>query len=163
MNSRESIERYQREVRRRFVELLGEWPERTPLEPQVVGRLERDGYSIEKLVLQSQPGFYVPINLYLPASDAPANPQPSPAKTVVKRPAVLCPLGHAPTGKAHAPNVIPGANSNVGADDYQALFVALVRRGYVVCAYDPLGQGEREPYGEKTGNHHHVQGYHCLP
>jgi hypothetical protein len=32
-----------------------------------------------------------------------------------------------------------------------------------VCAYDPLGQGEREVYAAKTGNHHYIQGYQCMP
>ena len=67
-------------------------------------------------------------------------------------PAVLSPLGHAPPGKAYAVN-----------DNYQARFVTLARKGYVVCAYDPLGQGEREPYGAKTGNHHMIQGFQCMP
>src|SRR5580704_16120473 len=33
-------------------------PERTPLHPQIFGRLERQGYSVEKVLLETMPGFY---------------------------------------------------------------------------------------------------------
>ncbi|MBN1342971.1 MAG: acetylxylan esterase [Phycisphaerae bacterium] len=135
-----ALEAYKAKVRGRFVEVLGPWPERTALEPKVTGTLEREGYRVEKILIQSRPGFYVPINLYVPKN------RPAPM------PAVLSPLGHAPDGKAHATG-----------DNYQARFITLVRKGYVVCAYDPLGQGEREAYGAETGNNHYVQGLQCMP
>ncbi|MFO0870147.1 MAG: alpha/beta hydrolase family protein [Pirellulales bacterium] len=130
---------YQRQVRAAFQQVLGAWPEASPLNPRLTGTLSRDGYDVEKRLLESQPGFYVPLNLYVPTGARAA-------------PAVLCPVGHAPAGKAHRER-----------DSYQALFITLARLGFVVCAFDPLGQGEREPYGAATGNHHAIQGYQCLP
>src|SRR5687768_13301471 len=41
-------------------------PEKTPLNANVSGRVERDGYSIEKVYFESIPGFYVAGNLYRP-------------------------------------------------------------------------------------------------
>ena len=41
-------------------------PPRTPLKPKIFGRIERDGYSIEKVYFESRPGFYVCGNLYRP-------------------------------------------------------------------------------------------------
>ena len=41
-------------------------PEKRPLNPQVFGRLERDGYTIEKVLLETLPGFYLGGNLYRP-------------------------------------------------------------------------------------------------
>src|SRR4051812_9053778 len=47
-------------LRRRILTACGLAPlwERTPLKPQVYGRIERDGYTIEKVVLETLPGFY---------------------------------------------------------------------------------------------------------
>src|SRR6476620_12612009 len=41
-------------------------PVKTPLNPQVFGRLERAGYSVEKVLLETYPGFYLGGNLYRP-------------------------------------------------------------------------------------------------
>src|SRR5688500_14602632 len=53
--------RQQPELRRQLLDMLGldPLPKRTPLKAQITGRLERDTYSIEKLVFQSLPGLYV--------------------------------------------------------------------------------------------------------
>ena len=131
---------YQQQVRSRWRQMLGPWPPRTPLNARVTGRLQRNGYTVEKILLESQPGFFVTLNLYLPRNRA------------GKFPVVLSPIGHAPLGKAHHTH-----------DNYQARFITLAKSGYVVCVWDPLGQGEREPYGQRTGNHHTVQGYQCMP
>ena len=41
-------------------------PERTPLNAKIVGTLERDDYTIEKLVFESRPGFPVTAKVYVP-------------------------------------------------------------------------------------------------
>lgn len=33
--------------------------ERTPLHPQIFGRIKRDGYSVEKVLLEALPGYYL--------------------------------------------------------------------------------------------------------
>ncbi len=107
-------------VRENFRLSLGQFPERTPLEPQLVGILDRDGYVVEKLLIESQPGFAVTVNLYRPPEIA----EPLPA--------VLNPLGHWADGKAET--VV------------QARGIGLARNGYVALVYDPIGQGERSQH-----------------
>ncbi len=113
-------------VRKTLLAGLDGWPERSPLNAQIVGKLERDGYRVEKLLFESLPGFYVTANLYIPTRGA--GPFP----------AVLGTAGHADDGKAH--------------DLYQQGWISLAKRGFVVLAYDPVGQGERLQYiDEDTG------------
>ena len=107
-------------VRENFRRSLGKFPERTTLNPQLVGILERDGYVVEKLLIESQPGFAVTVNLYRPPEIA----EPLPA--------VLNPLGHWADGKAET--VV------------QARGIGLARHGYVALVYDPIGQGERSQH-----------------
>jgi cephalosporin-C deacetylase-like acetyl esterase len=105
--------------------MLGGPLERTPLKPRVTGTVERPGYRIEKLTFESRPRLFVTANLYLPATPG-------------RHPAILGPLGHSTNGKAWP--------------SYQKLFSNLARKGYVVLAYDPFGQGERIEYpGSRAG------------
>ena len=113
-------------VRENFRLSLGQFPERTPLNPKLVGILERDGYVVEKLLIESQPGFPVTVNLYRP----PEITEPLPA--------VLNPLGHWADGKAEA--VV------------QARGIGLARHGYVALLYDPIGQGERSQVWDTATN-----------
>lgn len=97
-------------------------PERTPLEATVTGRTEREGYTIENLVFQSRPKFYVTANVHRPA-DAEG-----------RLPAVVVTAGHAmEKGKNNEP--------------YLAAQRALALQGFVVLGYDPIGQGERRAPG----------------
>jgi cephalosporin-C deacetylase-like acetyl esterase len=105
--------------------MLGGPLERTPLNPRVTGTVVRRGYRIEKLTFESRPRLYVTANLYLPEAAG-------------RHPAILGPLGHSTNGKAWP--------------SYQKLFSNLARKGYVVLAYDPFGQGERIEYpGTRVG------------
>jgi cephalosporin-C deacetylase-like acetyl esterase len=56
------------ELRRQLLEMLGldPLPKRTPLKAQIIGKLEREAYRIEKVVFQSSPGLYVTGNFYVP-------------------------------------------------------------------------------------------------
>ena len=130
----------------RVAPLLGGLPElRAPLNARVTGSFDRPGYRVEKVVFESIPGFRVTGNLYLPSG------RQGPF------PAVLGVAGHSDNGKASA--------------TYQAAWISLVRRGYVVLAYDPPGQGERLEYFDselglsRTGpgvNEHIMAGLQCL-
>jgi cephalosporin-C deacetylase-like acetyl esterase len=105
--------------------MLGDPPEKTPLNPRVTGKIERPGYRIEKLTFESRRRLYVTANLYVPSTPG-------------RHPAILAPLGHSTNGKAWP--------------SYQKLFSNLARKGYVVLAYDPFGQGERIEYpGSRPG------------
>ena len=120
-----AIHARQRWVRETFWKLTGGELERTPLEAQKAGSFERDGYRVEKIVYQSRPRFHIPANLYIPTTGAPPYP------------AVLFQMGHSDNGKAY--------------DTYQRCCQGLVRQGYVVLAFDPMGQGERVYYPDATG------------
>ena len=99
-----------------FLQQLGGWPERTPLNAQVVGRLAGKGCRLEKILFESRPGHHVTANLYLPESAGPW-------------PAVIVPCGHSHDGKA--------------AVGYQQVGMLLARHGMAAMCYDPIGQGER--------------------
>ena len=51
---------------RRSRRCFGPFPEKTPLNAKVTGTVERDAYTIEKVIFESRPGFLVTANLYLP-------------------------------------------------------------------------------------------------
>lgn len=132
-------------IRERFLATLGELPERTPLNARVVGTIERPDYRIEKIIFQSQPGFFVTGNLYLPKQGKPPYP------------AVLYPLGHEPGGKAYPV--------------WQQMLGTLASKGYVGLTWDPLGQGERvqlwdAAFGEQrlggSTMEHTILGIQCL-
>lgn len=115
----------QRWARETLWRLIGGRPERTPLNARVLGGFERRGYRVEKVVYESQPGFPVPANLYIPASGNPPYP------------AVLFQMGHALNGKAAVP--------------YQKCCQGLAQLGFLVLAFDPMGQGERVYYPDANG------------
>jgi len=123
--TRQQIADRQKTVVETVWKILGGPFERTPLNPRVTGVVERPGYRIEKVVFESRPRLYVTANLYVPAAPG-------------RHPAILGPLGHSVNGKAWP--------------SYQKLFSNLARKGYVVLAYDPFGQGERIEYpGSRPG------------
>lgn len=109
--------RWQFVLREKFIERLGGFPERTPLNPQIVGTVTGRGYKIEKIIFESRPQFFVTANLYLPLTPGPY-------------PGILFPCGHSENGKA--------------AEAYQRTCMLLARTGMAVLIYDPVGQGERK-------------------
>ena len=110
-------ERYVQEVRNKIERCFGPMPERTPLNPRVMGVVERDAYNIEKVIFESRPKFLVTANLYVPKNRE------------GRVPAVVGTCGHSANGKA--------------AEPYQAFAQGLARQGYAVLIFDPIGQGER--------------------
>ena len=116
LTTRERIAAWQRERREFFVRQLGGFPERTPIEGEVVGTLEGDGFRIEKVIYESRPRHHVTASLYLPEGKGPF-------------PAVLVGCGHSRTAKA--------------SDYNQKMCILLARNGIAAFCYDPIGQGER--------------------
>ena len=95
------------------------WPEKTPLNARITGTCDRDTYTIENVLFESKPHFYVTANVYIPKDV----PRPLPAIVVT--------AGHAmPQGKNY--------------DLYRTAQLGLVQQGFLVLAYDPIGQGERK-------------------
>lgn len=107
-------------VRSQLWQIIGGRPDATPLNDRTVGRIERSGYRIEKIIFESMPQVYVTAHLYLPTAGKPPYP------------GIVVPLGHTGNGKAYR--------------NYQYSYQNLARKGYVVLAYDPFGQGERRQY-----------------
>jgi len=56
----------QAEVRSILNRIVGPFPDRTPLRPRVTGTVQREGFRIEKIILASQPEFYVTGCLFIP-------------------------------------------------------------------------------------------------
>jgi cephalosporin-C deacetylase-like acetyl esterase len=107
-----------RVLREKMTRGLGGFPERTPLNARVTGVLDRGDYRVEKVIFESQPGFHVTANLYVPA------------RGQGPFPAILFPLGHEQ----------PGAKAYTL---WQHLLISFAKKGYVALAWDTIGQGER--------------------
>ncbi len=92
-------------------------PDKAPLTVQVFGKIERRGYSVEKVLLETMPGFYLGGNLYRPLGrNAPF-------------PAIVSPHGHWAYGRLE--------NSATGSVPGRA--INLARQGFVVFTYDMIG------------------------
>src|ERR1051326_2588402 len=60
-------ERRKEVVRRKIMSALGGLPDYGgPLNPRITGKIQADGYVIEKVIFESLPGFLVTANLYRP-------------------------------------------------------------------------------------------------
>ncbi|WP_292034304.1 MULTISPECIES: alpha/beta hydrolase family protein [unclassified Brevundimonas] len=118
ISDQRQAEAYQASFRLDAVRLMGGLPEaRTPLRARTVGAISLDGFSLERVILESQPGFYLTANVYVPATPG-------------AHPAVLLTPGHSADGKVRG-----GVQAQIAAQ--------LARRGVVVMFYDVLGHGER--------------------
>ncbi len=120
----EQMREHQHRMREFLRAQLGDFPERTPLQARIVGRHERDGYSVERILYQSRPGHYVTALLYLPEGPPPY-------------PGVLIACGHAPSAKS--------------TEMYQRAGVLLAKGGMAALCYDPIGQGERHQILDSQG------------
>ena len=109
-------EQRKQKVRATLLELLGGLPDYNgPLNSKVTGEIQADGYTIEKVLFQSLPNFYVTGNVYRPNKPG-------------RYPAILFQSGHTQEGKPEP----------------QRAAANLALKGFVVLATDPIGQGERE-------------------
>lgn len=124
----EEIQKHQARLKEKFRESLGGFPERTPLAAKTVGKIERERYTIEKVLFESQPGHHVTANLYLP----------NPARFKPPYPGVVVPCGHAADGKAYP--------------SYQSATALLATHGVAGLIFDPICQGERsQAFDPATG------------
>jgi hypothetical protein len=58
--------RRQKIVKNKLMEMVGPFPEKTPLNAKITGTIKSNGYRVEKIVYESMPGFYVTGCLYIP-------------------------------------------------------------------------------------------------
>jgi dienelactone hydrolase len=96
---------------------LSPMPEKTPMHAQIFGKIEEQDYSIEKVLIETLPGFYLGGNLYRPRNGR------------AKRPGLLNPHGHWEYGRLENQPLYSGPS----------LGISLARQGYVVFAYDMVG------------------------
>ncbi len=102
-------------VRATLLEDLGGLPDyHGPLHARITGVIRNDSYTIEKVIYESLPGFYITADVYRPN-------QPG------RYPGVLLQSGHTQEGKP----------------ENQRLAANLAMKGFVVLCFDPIGQGER--------------------
>ena len=120
VSSVEEFDARRKSMREKAIDLMGGFPERTPLDANIVAKIDREGYSIEKLYFMSRPGMPVTALLYLPDR----------AKFPAPWPAVCVACGHdSKLGKLN-----PG---------YQRGCVLAAKAGIAALIYDPIEQGER--------------------
>lgn len=146
LKSEAELKRWQTDMRTNFLTALGELPERTPLNAKVTGTVERNGYTVEKVLFESRPRHYVTGALFLP----------DPEKFKPPYPGILIPCGHSATGK--------------GIEAYQRGAVLSAVNGMAAFVFDPIDQGERmqrlneqgKPRLQGTGGHNHT-GVSAIP
>ncbi|WP_273209736.1 alpha/beta hydrolase family protein [Runella zeae] len=120
LKTREDWQKRQALVRQKLQESIGSFPEKTPLNPVITGKIERNGITVEKFYFESMPNYYVTAALFLPARER------------KNLPAIVFCSGHGATA--------------FRTDVYQQMILNYVQKGFAVLAFDPIGQGERIQY-----------------
>ncbi|MBM1104561.1 acetylxylan esterase [Aurantibacter crassamenti] len=110
----------QKLVKERLNESVGPFPEKTPLNPVIVKKIKKEGYTVEKLYFESTPGVKVTAAFFIPKGKR------------KNLPTIIYCSGH--TDLAFRNEV------------YQQVILNLVKKGFAVLAFDPFGQGERLQY-----------------
>lgn len=120
LTTREQWQKRQAEVRAKLANAIGAFPQKTPLNPVITGTLRKEGFTVEKLYYESRPGYHVTAAMFIPD------------QRQEKAPAILFCSGHSENGFRSAA--------------YQHLILNYVKKGFIVLAFDPVGQGERMQY-----------------
>lgn len=116
----EDWEERQALVKKKLNDIVGPFPEKTPLNPQITGVLEKDGFRVEKVIFEAMPDYFVTGAVFVPDG------------IKGKVPAILNFIGH--------------NQQAFRAELYQTVIINLVKKGMIVFAIDPPGQGERVQY-----------------
>ena len=138
--SRSDWEQRAQDIREQILVSTGLWPlpEKAPLNARIFGRIERDGYSVEKVYIQTHAGFYLAGNLYRPLGQGPG-----------PFPAILNPHGHWAHGRLE--------DTKLGA--IAGRCIGFARLGMIAFSYDMVGYNDTQfaaPAGEagyKTHRH----------
>jgi len=119
------------QLRRQILSAAGLYPmpKANALHVEIFGRLQRDGYTIEKVLLETLPGYYLGGNLYRPLN------------RTGKQPGIVNPHGHWTYGRLENQESFSG----------QTLGVNLAKQGYVVFAYDMVGYNDTMQTPHKFG------------
>ncbi|KPK38052.1 MAG: hypothetical protein AMJ65_13390 [Phycisphaerae bacterium SG8_4] len=137
--SRQQWEQRSDDLKRRVLVATGIWPmpDKTPLNPVIHGRVERDGFTVDKVYFESLPGHFVTGLLFKP-------------KEVAGRlPGVLCPHGHGGRlqdygEKGIREQIVRGAERFEGSGRYPKLArcAQLARMGCVTFIFDMIGYAD---------------------
>lgn len=119
LDTKEEWTDYQQELKEKYRASLEKF-QKTPLNAKVTGKLERETFTVEKVVFESFPGFYVTAGMFIPK------------KRQKPAPVVIYCSGHTDLG--------------FRSEVYQRVMLNLVEKGFIVFAFDPIGQGERLQY-----------------
>jgi len=115
-------------IKETLLDIVGPFPEKTPLNPRIITAINKGSYTVEHIIFESQPGFFVTSSLYIPARQ----------NKKTRAPAIIYCSGHSAEGYRSAV--------------YQHVILNLVNKGFIVFAFDPVGQGERlEYFDPETG------------
>lgn len=120
-------------IKRTLLDLVGPFPEKTALNAKVMKTITKSDYKIEHIVYESVPGFRVTSSLFIPRQ-----------KSKKKLPAIVYCSGHA--GEGYRTEV------------YQHVILNLVKKGFIVFAFDPVGQGERLQYQDTISGRPVIKG-----
>ena len=116
----------QAQLRETLLRIVGPFPQKTPLNAQITGVVQKEGFRLEKVIYESMPSFFVTAGLFIPDD------------LKGRTPAILFCSGHS---EAAFRRLL-----------YQQVVLNLVKKGFIVLAIDPIGQGERVYYfDDKTG------------
>jgi hypothetical protein len=148
--SRDEWLKRRQQVREQVLVATGLWPmlPKTPLNPVIHGKINRDEYTIEKVYFASLPGYYVCGNLYRPKG-----------KTG-KLPAVLCPHGHWQDGRLFKAadaeverqlKLVAEQTAEGARYPLQARCAQLARMGCVVFFYDMVGVADSQQIPHRVG------------
>jgi len=113
-------------LKKTLQEVIGSFPDKTPLDATVVKTYDKDFYRFENIIYESQPGYFVTSTLFIPNYLKNG-----------KAPAIVYCSGHSDNG--YRPK------------GYLNEILNFVKKGFIVFAFDPMGQGERlQYYNQKT-------------
>jgi cephalosporin-C deacetylase-like acetyl esterase len=120
LQSKADWQKRQEKVLNMLMDLVGPFPEKTPLNAKTVGVVQKECYRVEKIIYESRPKFYVTACMFIPNDLS------------EKTPAIIYCSGHSLAGFRYIA--------------YQRVCINLVKKGFIVLAFDPVGQGERLQY-----------------
>ncbi len=138
--SKSDFEKWHRELKAKLLELLGEFPEKVPPQPDKLGEEDCEDFIREKYTIATEKHMRLPLYLLRPKNILPGE----------KVPGVLCCHGHGPFGKDSVAGLtfhqserekdIREYNYNYGEQ--------MAKRGYITICPDFRPFGERVAYTE---------------
>ena len=120
LTTKKDWQKRQKDIEMKLAKAIGEFPKKTPLNAKVVGISKKKDYSVEKIIYESRPNFFVTAALYIPNN------------LKGKAPAIINTIGH--------------SLASFKRDIYQRTAINFVKKGFIVLTFDPLGEGERVQY-----------------